>query len=462
MLYTWLDKLIIFCFKLGGKIMLNGFKQAWEWKKDKRLYIGFGISTLLGLIWWIYSGMKWGIFVFIPPWILYLFILGTIRTNSDRQNEKKKKEYDYKFSMAGIKHKDGSYPMVIEHTEEYITLLTYIDIYTLEGYKNKLESVFNISIDKFNPTNDKQVIRLILKQKIDIPKILKWDDKYLKEDGIFNIGMDIKTGGLIQVNFNNYANCLIGGEPGGGKTKIMQLLAYQALKNRAKVVIGDFKGVDFLRFGNKCDVITDHNNLLKVLKEFRKEIDNRKELFIEVGAENLKDYNKITGKDLKRQYLIIDELGEAMEIIDINLSDKEIKELKSEIEKYMKSIARLGRFCGVNLIVGTQRPDVGILQGQTRDQFSGRICFKCVKQTSHIVLGNLEASLLGDEPGRAIVKNRTEFIEIQVFLFEKWMIKNLKNKKLQKEDLKVVGADENLQNNTNDKKDITTIDFDID
>ena len=97
MLYKWLDKLIIFLAKLGGRIMLNGFRQAWEWKKDKKLYIGFGISTLLGFIWWLYSGMKWGIFVFIPPWVLYLFILGSIKTNSDRQDQKKKKNMTINF-----------------------------------------------------------------------------------------------------------------------------------------------------------------------------------------------------------------------------------------------------------------------------------------------------------------------------------------------------------------------------
>ena len=45
----------------------------------------------------------------------------------------------------------------------------------------------------------------------------------------------------------------------------------------------------------------------------------RQQLFIGVGAENLKEYNKITNRNLKRQYLFIDELGEAMEIFEIEL-----------------------------------------------------------------------------------------------------------------------------------------------
>jgi len=468
MIYKWLDKLIIFLVKLGGRIMLNSFRQAWEWKKDKRLYIGFGISTFVGFIWWLVTGMKWGIFVFIPPWIVYIFVLGSIRTYADREEEKKKKEYNYKFDLAGIKHKDGSRPMVIEYTDEHITLLTYIDIHTLEGYKNKLESVFNINIDKFEGTKDKQVIRLILKQEINLPKILNWDNKYLLKDGIFNIGKDIRTGKNIVIDFNVNANLLIGGMPGSGKSKLVQLIIFQCLKNNAKVYIGDFKGgVDFMRFANKCDVITDHGELLKILKQFKREINNRIELFKSVGAENLREYNKITNENLKREYLVIDELGEALEIINEDLNEKETRQLKNDITNYLKSIARLGRAFGLNLICGTQRPDVGILEGQTRDQFGHRVCFKALSTTSNIVLNNKIASELPDNiKGRGIVMMGTELIETQVFLWNKLMLSEIKNKKLTKEDLKVIGESEtsqiNLQKNTNIEKDVSTIDFDID
>lgn len=465
MLYTWLDKLIIFCFKLGGKIMLNGFKQAWEWKKDKRLYIGFGISTLLGLIWWIYSGMKWGIFVFIPPWILYLFILGTIRTHSDSQNEKKRKEYDYKFSLAGIKHRDGTYPMVLDFDNTHMTLLTYIDIYTLESFKNKLENVFNISIDKFQATKDKQIIKLILKQEVNVKDIEIFKDEYLKSDGIFNIGLDVNSGSIIQLNFNNFANLLVGGLPGGGKSKLIQLIGYSALRYGCKIHCVDIGkgGLDYKRFLNKCEsIITNHVEFSKVLKLFKKEIKRRQKLFFDADVEKLQEYNEVTGENLKREYLIIDELGEALEVDVEGMTEKEEKELKKDIEKDLKSIARLGRALGCNIVAGTQRPDVGILEGQTRSMFGCRVCFQADKATSLIVLDNKMADELPETAGRAIVKKRKEYFTIQVFKFEKWMLKNVPNKKLQKEDLKVIGAEENLQKNTDNEKDIVTIDFDID
>jgi len=106
---------------------------------------------------------------------------------------------------------------------------------------------------------------------------------------------------------------------------------------------------------------------------------------------------------LKRYYLMIDELGEAMEIVNPDMESKDVKELEKGIADYAKSLARLSSAFGIHLIFGTQRPDVGILEGQTRDQFIGRICFKAVKNTSNIVLDSpIACELKSEEKGRHI------------------------------------------------------------
>jgi|WetSurSiteA1Bulk_404760.scaffolds.fasta_scaffold01398_9 nucleoside-triphosphatase THEP1 len=281
------------------------------------------------------------------------------------------------------------------------------------------------------------------REVMELNGIIKWDNKYLKSDGIFTIGKNADTGELIIINFNINANLLVGGMPGTGKTKLIQLIAFQCLKYGCKVYIGDFKGgVDTIRFANKCNVVTIHQELLQVLKQFRKEIDRRTRLFIEVGAENLKEYNEVTNKNLKREYLVIDELGEAMEVFEVDgFSENEVKELKKDIENNLKSIARLGRAFGLNLICGTQRPDVGIIEGQTRDQFGGRVCFKAIDKTSNIVLSSKIASELEELPGRAIVQKGINYIKTQVFLWDKETLSEIKNKKLEKKDLKIVNSE---------------------
>ena len=238
---------------------------------------------------------------------------------------------------------------------------------------------------------------------------------------------------LSMANFNTYANILVGGMPGGGKTKLMQLLAYQALRHGSTVYIGDFKRLDFMKFKSKCNV-TEHNELLRVLK-ISKEIDRRTKMFDNVGAENIKDYNQITGEKLNRVYLIIDELGEALEVINERLDKKQKTEIENDLAQYCKSIARLGRALGVNCIFGTQRPSVNILEGDTRDMFLKRICFQAIGNTSRIVLDDTAAANLPDIPGRAITRENTQLKEIQVFLFDKESLKNIPNRK---PDLKIV------------------------
>jgi len=276
--------------------------------------------------------------------------------------------------------------------------------------------------------------------------IIEWQDNYLKGHGIFNVGVDVTNGQEYIIDFSKNANILVGGAPGEGKTKFIQMLSYQAILHGSKIHIGEFKGgADFQRFFNKCNVVLNHKDLINLLIELDKERKRRVNLFLQVGAENLVDYNQITNKNLKREYLIIDELGEAMEIVDINIPKKTRTEMESTIEGYIKSLARLGRAFGINLIFGTQRPDVGVIQGQTRDQFMKRVCFRAVRNTSNIVLDSPIASTIPeDNQGRCYVNKSIDFDLVQIYLFRKDMIKNLPNLD-KKSHLKVVEEKPNLK-----------------
>jgi len=353
-----------------------------------------------------------------------------------------------------------------ENEEQWETFMIILKMPYYIFFKMPAWIIGKVTYTEKRKSQENEILRLkrVIESKerarkmMELENIIKWDNKYLIKDGIFNIGKDIKTGKLITVDFNVNSNLLVGGMPGTGKTKLIQLIVFQCLKYGCRCYVADFKGgVDTIRFMNKADVITEHTELLNVLLQFRKEIKIRQQLFINIGAENLQEYNQFTGENLKRQYLFIDELGEAMEIFEVDgLSEKEVKQLKKDIENNIKSIARLGRAFGVNLICGTQRPDVNILEGQTRDQFGGRVCFKSIHTTSSIVLNSKIASELQDIKGRAIVMQGTNFIETQVFFWDKETLSEIKNKKLAKNDLKIVKGNTEIEN------DIETIDIELD
>jgi|WetSurMetagenome_2_1015567.scaffolds.fasta_scaffold01672_8 DNA segregation ATPase FtsK/SpoIIIE-like protein len=292
--------------------------------------------------------------------------------------------------------------------------------------------------------------------------IIEWQDNYLKGHGIFNVGVDVTNGNEYIIDFNKNANILVGGAPGEGKTKFIQMIGYQALLHGSKIHIGEFKGgADFQRFFNKCNVVLTHKDLISLLKELDNERKRRVSLFLNVGAENLAEYNQITNKNMKREYLIIDELGEAMEIVGTEIPQKTKKEMESTIEDYIKSLARLGRAFGINLIFGTQRPDVKVIEGQTRDQFMKRVCFRAVRNTSNIVLDSPIASTIPeDNKGRCYINKSIDFDLVQIYLFRKDMIKNLPNLD-KKSHLKLVNQNNQTENNI-DKNNPDLVDYEID
>jgi DNA segregation ATPase FtsK/SpoIIIE-like protein len=246
--------------------------------------------------------------------------------------------------------------------------------------------------------------------------IVLWRDEYLsKIHGVFKIGVDME-GKEIEFDFNNTANILTGGAPGGGKSNLILLVLYQALLQGSKCYIADFKGTDYVALEDKTNVIYNHKELLSILKEFYNEYEKRKEMFRTVKAKNLKEFNEKSDSKLKRTYLLIDELAEALEIANPNIPQGDKKKLEKEIEELLKSIARLGRAFGINLICGTQRPDVGVIAGQARDQFQKRICFQARSQTSQIVIGDKIASTIREEQkGRAYLETATNYIEVQTY-----------------------------------------------
>ncbi|MBN2259995.1 MAG: hypothetical protein JW702_05605, partial [Clostridiales bacterium] len=226
-------------------------------------------------------------------------------------------KYEKAFEVIGFKDKLGNYPLFhsIEKDEDRETI-SFKSNLTLSEWMNKkesLETVLDTNVVSIKHQKESKQIVYLDTTKKGMPKLLEWKDEYLINDGILPIGQDI-FGNLIKFEFIYVANVLIGGAPRGGKTKLFQLLAYQILRAGGHLIIAEFKELDYQKFENKCQVINDHGELKAALIKLGKERDKRKKLFRKVDAENIDDYNKKTGSNLKRYYLMIDELGEAMEI----------------------------------------------------------------------------------------------------------------------------------------------------
>ena len=121
-------------------------------------------------------------------------------------------------------------------------------------------------------------------------------------------------------------------------------------------------------------IITDVTKVVRTLNSLCKLMDTRYDLLKEVGARNIKEYNK---KFIERKIpprgghgfmpyivVIIDEFGDL------------IMTAGKEIELPIARIAQLARAVGIHMVIATQRPTTTIITGNIKANFPARIAFK--------------------------------------------------------------------------------------
>ena len=258
-----------------------------------------------------------------------------------------------------------------------------IPLDTWEDKQGAIEAALDITIVKLSYGRSKSRVLLhAVPARCDLPAVLPWKEKYLSPDSF----------------------------TGSGKSILLKLLLMQTVKKGAVVCIADFKGgVDFPPvWHEKCRMCFEEAELLAMLDMLTSVIESRKALFKQVGCPNLDEYIKATGDRLPRYILACDEVAE---VLDKTGRSKEDKELLSQIENRLATIARQGRAFGVHLILATQRPDATILPGQIRNNLDFRVCGRADNVLSQIILDNTSAAdqIPKDARGRFILHDGTVF-----------------------------------------------------
>ena len=77
-------------------------------------------------------------------------------------------------------------------------------------------------------------------------------------------------------------------------------------------------------------------------------------------------YNKSAKIKWKRIIIVCDEIAE---ILDSTGKSREEKALTSQIERNLRTLARMGRFAGIHLTFSTQRPSAEVIDGDIKKQF---------------------------------------------------------------------------------------------
>jgi DNA segregation ATPase FtsK/SpoIIIE, S-DNA-T family len=174
-------------------------------------------------------------------------------------------------------------------------------------------------------------------------------------------------------------NLLVGGEPGSGKSVLVQnVLGHAALSCDVRLVLLDGKEVELGMWETVADVFVgpDLDKAVAVLRWLQAEISRRTTA---LKARRLRKITREHGVDIV--LVVVDEIA----LYTATLGGKEQRE---EFLALLRDVVARGRAVGIPVVGATQRPSADIIPTSLRDIFGYRCAFRCTTDvSSDIVLG---------------------------------------------------------------------------
>jgi S-DNA-T family DNA segregation ATPase FtsK/SpoIIIE len=182
-----------------------------------------------------------------------------------------------------------------------------------------------------------------------------------------------------------YRNLLAAGEPGGGKSGLLNTLtAHVALSVNTRLVLFDGKQVELGMWDDIADefVGPDLDHAIITLKRLQRVMDNR---YAWLTARRRREIRP--GDGINVITIVIDEIALYSTVLGTKAQQEEF------ITLFRDLVAR-GRAAAMPVIAATQRPSVDIIPKSLRDLFGYRAAFRCTSTgSSDIILGdNLSAA----------------------------------------------------------------------
>ena len=174
-----------------------------------------------------------------------------------------------------------------------------------------------------------------------------------------------------------YRNLLAGGEPGSGKSSLLNtIIAHAALCTDVKLWLFDGKMVELGLWRRVADTFVGNNirDANTRLRELQAEMDLR---YRQLDAAGRRKILKSDGLDAI--LCVIDELAFFSVTTGTPAEQEEFKTLVRDL------VAR-GRAAGIVMVVATQRPSADIIPTSLRDLFGYRVAFRCTTDSSSDII----------------------------------------------------------------------------
>ena len=177
-----------------------------------------------------------------------------------------------------------------------------------------------------------------------------------------------------------YRNLLAAGEPGGGKSGLLNILAaHVALSAGTRMVLFDGKQVELGMWDDIADefVGPDLDHAIITLLRLQKVMDNRNAWLLAHRRRKIEPrdgLNVITS--------IFDEIAAYATVLGTEQEQRQFVSL-------LRDVVARGRKVAMPVIAATQRPSIDIIPKSLRDLFGYRAAFRCTSAgSSDIILGD--------------------------------------------------------------------------
>ena len=190
-----------------------------------------------------------------------------------------------------------------------------------------------------------------------------------------HFGID-ENGNRVEVTLM-YKNLLDGGEPGSGKSSLVNtVLAHAALSADCRMWLFDGKQVELDPWRSVADVFvgSDMHLALDKLSELQYELDIRYAMLRQAGRRKI-----IRDDGLDVIVFVIDELA----LFSATYGTKEQRE---DFVRMLRDVVARGRAAGIITVAATQRPSADIIPTSLRDLFGYRVAFRCTTDSSSDII----------------------------------------------------------------------------
>jgi S-DNA-T family DNA segregation ATPase FtsK/SpoIIIE len=182
-----------------------------------------------------------------------------------------------------------------------------------------------------------------------------------------------------------FHNLLMAGEPGAGKSGLINLTAATAaLSDNTRLVLLDAKFVELGPYRHIADAFIgdDIDAAISVLRRLLTVARNR---YLWILSQRRRKVSR--DDNLTTIVTIIDELAMYSTVLGT-------KAQQEEFEGVLRGLVSLGRACGMPVVAATQRTSWDIIPASLRDLFGYRCAFRCTTNgSSDVILGQGWADL---------------------------------------------------------------------